>query len=201
MTEPAERPGQQPAASNLAVVEPTMSDHVLDLLHTAQVRAIAVRLDEARVLIRVPLADLPRAIGTLDLVLPGLREGRYGRPGAGSASAEGGSGLSSRLVRSTPPAPDGNPRDWIPPDDVDEDEDDFVPPRPPPLPRPDAVGRFAWAAVIAGPVLLILTMLLGLDSLFAAAGLAAFIIGFGVLVARKSDEPRSPDGGDNGAVI
>lgn len=184
------------------MVDPSISDHVLDLLHTAQVRAIAVRLDDARVLIRVPLADLPKAVGTLDLVLPGLREGRLGSSGSEQPSEGQGSGLSSRLVRSAGSvSPEGNPRDWVPGEEVDDDDDDFVPPKPPPLPRPDAVGRFAWAAVILGPVLLIVTMLLSLNSSFAAAGLAAFIIGFGVLVARKSDEPRPPDGGDNGAVV
>ena len=35
-----------------------------------------------------------------------------------------------------------------------------MPPEPPPLPEADATAKFAWLAVIGGPVLLLLAVLL-----------------------------------------
>ena len=46
---------------------------------------------------------------------------------------------------------------------ADDPEDHFQPPPPPPLPISDRVGRFAWAALLGGPVLLVLAALVGLQ--------------------------------------
>ena len=104
--------------------------------------------------------------------------------------------------RSLPPlVADGDHPDPLA-DPVDlEDEDDvgFEPPQPPPIPRPaDTVARFAWAAVIGGPVLLVATNALGWDDWLAGLGLVATIGGFVALIARMKD--REDDGG-NGAVV
>lgn len=87
-------------------------------------------------------------------------------------------------------------------DPVDLDEDDeagFEPPPPPPLPRPaDTAGRFAWAAVAAGPPLVLVTNLLNWDSWLAGLGVALTVGGFAALIARMKD--REDDGND-GAVV
>jgi len=81
----------------------------------------------------------------------------------------------------------------------DEDAAGYEPPHPPPLPRPsDAVGRFSWAAVLGGPVLVIATNLLGWDRWLAGLGVAATIGGFVALVARMKDRD---DDTDSGAVV
>jgi hypothetical protein len=101
--------------------------------------------------------------------------------------------LSSRLLRSGPdtPAP------------VEDPEGHFVPPEPPPLPEADRVTRLAWAALLGGPALIVLATLLQipLDGWVLVLALAAFIGGFGTLVARMHDRPRQDDGWDDGAVL
>ncbi len=81
-----------------------------------------------------------------------------------------------------------------------EDEDEgYLPPPPPPLPRPaDRAARFAWAAVIGGPLVAIVTTMLGWESWWAGLGVATTIGGLAALVARMKD--REDDGG-NGAVV
>lgn len=92
------------------------------------------------------------------------------------------------------PDPLADELDW-----EDEDDPGFEPPEPPPLPRPrDAVARFAWAAVVGGPALVIVANVLAWDKVLAGVGVAATIAGFAVLVARMRD--RDDDGGD-GAVV
>jgi len=60
------------------------------------------------------------------------------------------------------------PRDHTAPEPSDDDfdaadEGHFVPPEPPPLPEGDVTARFAWLAVVGGPILLLLAVLLGWD--------------------------------------
>jgi len=84
-------------------------------------------------------------------------------------------------------------------DDEDE-EDHFVPPPPPPLPKPDAMTRFAWIALLGGPVYLVASVFLSwqVPSWAAFAAVAAFIGGFVALVLRMGDEPPEDD---DGAVV
>lgn len=134
----------------------------------------------------------------------------------------GGSGLSERLIRrhgpaSTDPHNPGEtaepsesatglgsgPRDYAggydPLDDDDADTERFVPPEPPPLPIPrhtlDIVG---WSAVIGGPVVLVANQVLAWGSWLSGVGVAAFMGGFVVLVARMRGD-RDHD--DPGAVV
>lgn len=74
-------------------------------------------------------------------------------------------------------------------------------------PRPRSPGRGtgsrggAWAAVLIGPLLLILVPLLGLPGILTSAGLALFIGGFATLVFRMEERHRHDDGPDDGAVV
>ncbi|WP_405879241.1 hypothetical protein OG762_11645 [Streptomyces sp. NBC_01136] len=102
----------------------------------------------------------------------------------------------------------GGPRDYQAPepteDDFDEDDEGhFVPPEPPPLPAADTTAKFAWLAVIGGPILLLLDVLLGWDMTWwlATVGIGGFLGGFATLVARmKSDDEDEGDPG-RGAVV
>jgi hypothetical protein len=109
-----------------------------------------------------------------------------------------GSGLSERLVRehTRQPPTSGGPRDYSPIEDPDDER--FVPPVPPPIPRPrDRFDTLGWTGVIAGPIAIVLAFVLGGNGWLATAGFAAFTAGFITLIARTSDRR---DGGD-GAVV
>ena len=89
------------------------------------------------------------------------------------------------------------------PDELDEDADAeghrFVPPEPPPLPRPaDTAARLSWAAVVVGPVMAIGANVLNWDDWLVGAGIAITVGGFVALMARRHD--REDDGSD-GAVV
>lgn len=79
------------------------------------------------------------------------------------------------------------------PDD-DLDEDRFVPPPPEPLPhaRPDRLA--AWIGVLGVPAVVLVLLLTGLsiDPVIGWLLVAAFIGGFGYLVATMGQEPRDP---------
>jgi len=111
-----------------------------------------------------------------------------------------GSRLSRRLIRR------GDREQQVPdPVDLDEDEpveavDRFVPPEPPPIPRPHHLAdRLGWAGVILGPLAVLVAFVLRLEPWIAMAGGAAFVAGFVTLIARMKDRPR--DGWDDGAVV
>lgn len=84
----------------------------------------------------------------------------------------------------------------LPPDD----EGHYIPPPPPPLPSTDKVTKLAWAALVGGPLYLLVTVILGWEVPGWAAFLAvaAFIGGFVTLVLRMGDDPRDTD---DGAIV
>jgi hypothetical protein len=98
-------------------------------------------------------------------------------------------------------APTPGPRDWDDPED--DDEGHFVPPPPPPLPRLDVTARFAWIAVLGGPLLLLLLVLFQQDITWwtALLGIGGFLGGFGTLVARMKDRDENDDDPMGGAVV
>ena len=99
----------------------------------------------------------------------------------------------ARIVRPAAPAP-------LPPSGDDEH---YVPPVPPPLPRLDPVSKGAWAALFGGPGYLLLAVLLGwvVPSWAAFCAVAAFVGGFATLVVRMGDRPPDDSGSDDGAVV
>ncbi len=99
----------------------------------------------------------------------------------------------ARVVRPAAPAP-------LPPAGDDEH---YVPPVPPPLPRLDPVSKGAWVALFGGPGYLLLAVLLGwvVPSWAAFGAVGAFVGGFATLVVRMGDRPPSDSGPDDGAVV
>lgn len=83
------------------------------------------------------------------------------------------------------------------------EDEHFVPPPPPPLPRPDPLTRLAWAGMVGGPVLLLVTTLTGwvLPRVIVAAAVVAFVAGFVTLVVRMKNGPPEDWGSDSGAVL
>jgi hypothetical protein len=99
----------------------------------------------------------------------------------------------ARIVRPAAPAP-------LPPTGDDEH---YVPPVPPPLPRLDPVSKGAWAALFGGPGYLLLAVLLGwvVPGWAAFCAVGAFVGGFATLVVRMGDRPPGDSGPDDGAVV
>lgn len=83
---------------------------------------------------------------------------------------------------------------------LSDEHEEFQAPDPGPLELPShPIARFAWAGALGGPVLLILSNVLGLGRFISGTALAASVIGFVTLIARHSDERK--DNGDDGAVV
>jgi len=82
----------------------------------------------------------------------------------------------------------------------EEPETGYEPPDPPPLPKGDLLGRSAWAAVIGGPLFLLICALFWQPpQLYILIALAAFAGGFITLVARMPKHRDDDD--DDGAVV
>nr|CAA9361900.1 MAG: hypothetical protein AVDCRST_MAG46-3347 [uncultured Nocardioidaceae bacterium] len=84
-----------------------------------------------------------------------------------------------------------------------EDEGHFVPPDPPPIPRPAPIRLAAWLAVLVGPVLMTVVAALGwqVPALVTTGLVVGFVSGVVYLIATMGDGPRDPYGPDNGAVV
>jgi hypothetical protein len=143
-----------------------------------------------------PAAPRPGTHGAGD---PGSGDPGSGDPGSGDpGTGDPVPGVipappQTRIVRPAAPAP-------IPPAGDDEH---YVPPVPPPLPRLDPVSKGAWAALFGGPGYLLLAVLLGwvVPSWAAFCAVGAFVGGFATLVVRMGDRPPGDSGPDDGAVI
>lgn len=111
-------------------------------------------------------------------------------------------GTGSQQPPALPAGPlSGLPSMPTPPDGAMEDDEGYVPPEPPPMPRGDLLSRVAWAAVIGGPLFLLISALAWRDlpTWLLLSALGAFIGGFITLVARMPGE--RPDDPDDGAVV
>ena len=78
-----------------------------------------------------------------------------------------------------------------------------MPPPPPTVPRGTPLRRFAWAAVLGAPIVVVLCVLFsyGLDGWTGLLVVGAFIGGLVTLVATLDDRPLDDDGPDHGAVV
>jgi hypothetical protein len=90
--------------------------------------------------------------------------------------------------------------EWFTAPTVDPEER-YVPPAPPPLPRPSYDRLAAWVGVFGSPVVLLVCLLtgIGLPDLIAYALVAGFVGGFVYLVWQMPRGPRDP--WDDGAQI
>ncbi|ANH39099.1 hypothetical protein I601_2683 [Nocardioides dokdonensis FR1436] len=81
-----------------------------------------------------------------------------------------------------------------PPAPVPDDEDRFVPPDPAPLPIPTPDRGIAWLGVFGAPVVLLVSLLVGIDLPTWVGWLLVvwFVGGFVYLVHQMPREPRSP---------
>ncbi|QHC21605.1 hypothetical protein [Streptomyces sp. GS7] len=121
----------------------------------------------------------------------------------------GSSGPPSRPGSFVVFAPGVGPRDWSAAEPSDDDfdatdEGHFTPPEPPPLPSPDVTTKFAWIAVLGGPLLLVVMMLLQQPVTWwiTVLGIGGFLGGFATLVARmKNDREEDDDLPGGGAVV
>ncbi|MFH8475150.1 hypothetical protein [Streptomyces sp. NPDC018000] len=89
-------------------------------------------------------------------------------------------------------------------DDLDDsDEGHFVPPEPPPLPEADVTAKFAWLAVVGGPVLMLVAVVLRWDMTWwlTTVCVGGFLGGFVTLVARMGDDDEDDDDPGRGAVV
>ncbi|QTZ91517.1 hypothetical protein [Streptomyces auratus] len=134
---------------------------------------------------------------------------------AGGTGAGSGPGSGDPLTGSSRPgsfvvyAPGVGPRDWSAAKASDDDFDDtdeghFTPPEPPPLPQADVTAKFAWIAVLGGPLLLVAMVLLQQPVTWwiTVLGIGGFLGGFATLVARmKNDDEDDDDLPGSGAVV
>ncbi|WP_095757509.1 hypothetical protein [Streptomyces xinghaiensis] len=140
--------------------------------------------------------------------------GAAGRPGAPVSPGSGPAAGADRPLGSSVIFPAGTgPRDWSPREPAGDaggagggeggDEDHFVPPEPPPLPEADTPTKFAWLAVLGGPLLLIVTVLAQQPVTWwiATLGVGGFLGGFATLVARMREDDEEDDDPGRGAVV
>ncbi|MCW2786350.1 MAG: hypothetical protein JWP74_2867 [Marmoricola sp.] len=87
-----------------------------------------------------------------------------------------------------------------------EDEDRYVPPPAPPLPRPRGARLLAWLGLFGVPTVVLVGLVVGISvpSYVGLLFLVWFVGGFGYLVATMNPGrgPNDPDSGwDDGAVL
>jgi hypothetical protein len=148
-------------------------------------------------------ADLDASdLDNADLDTPDTDVPEAGAPEAGDAPpAPGASSVPGvipappqlRIIRPASPAP-------LP---AGDDDDRFVPPVPPPLPRLDPLTKGAWAALFGGPAYLLVAVMVGwqVPGWAAFCAVAAFVGGFATLVVHMGERPPRDSGPDDGAVV
>ena len=143
---------------------------------------------------REDLADsVPAAPAVPDSVRDGAPDPLRAEPGeplrAGSAANPAGTG------------PGHGPRDTTAPDDPEDEH--YIPPVPPPLPKLNPATKLAWMALFGGPCYLLLATVMGwsVSGLAAFLCVAAFIGGFAALVIRMDNGGPRDSGPDDGAVV
>lgn len=98
-----------------------------------------------------------------------------------------------RLVINDPKAPDAFIDELL--SEEGPEADRFIPEEAPPIPAPrDTLARFAWAGVLAGPIVAFVSNALAWGGLLTGIGVLGFVAGFVTLIARMDREPRDDDG-------
>ena len=94
--------------------------------------------------------------------------------------------------------PDDEVRDL---DDLDDEEEGYVPPEPPPLPTVAPDRGLAWAGVFGSPVVLLVCLILqiSIPTWLGYLLVVGFVGGFVYLVFQMPREPREP--WDDGAQV
>lgn len=130
---------------------------------------------------------------------PGGPAGPTAAPAAGPGDHEPLEGTVLPPRREEHPADD--PGAYRDPIELQDHDDRFVPPEPPPLPRPRGLRAVAWAGVFGSPAVLLICLLVGisLPQLLAYVLVAGFVGGFLYLVWQMPRGPRDPF--DDGAVV
>jgi hypothetical protein len=134
---------------------------------------------------------------------PGPPPGRPDGPGAANAGAgSSGTGPGTRSGRRPSQPRIIRPASAVPPPSA-PDEENFVPPVPPPLPSLDPVAKGAWVALFGGPAYLLFATMAGwaVPGWAAFLAVAAFVAGFATLVIRMGDRPPRDSGPGDGAVL
>ncbi|MGX1974049.1 hypothetical protein [Streptomyces kronopolitis] len=163
-----------------------------------------------------PVEDVPPAPATGD----GEGKAKDGKDGKSAADDPGAADGKPSGAAGDPPAgaarpgsfvvyaPGVGPRDWSAAEASDDDLDDadeghFTPPEPPPLPQVDVTARFAWIAVLGGPLLLVTMVLLQQPVTWwiTLLGIGGFLGGFATLVARMKNDDEDDDLPGSGAVV
>ncbi|AXG77409.1 hypothetical protein [Streptomyces paludis] len=131
-----------------------------------------------------------------------------GERAADSPADGGGKPALGGSVVFAPGVGGGGPRDYRLAEPSEEnfeagDEGHFVPPEPPPLPESDVTSRFAWLAVLGGPVLMLVCVLLQWEMTWwlTTISVGGFLGGFATLVARMKDDDEESDDPGRGAVV
>lgn len=216
--------------SPLRDVDPRVGEHLLDLLHAAGIAAyLDPSADVGEYTRTVFLPSPPRdrlfvdrsrraeARDVVDEHAPPDEEGerldRRREPQPERASvradldedAEWARIVSAFEAEHGRPVVTGQPSDAPPPppheiEVLDRPDEHFEPPPPPPIPAPAPASLYAALLVVAGLLLLGVPGVLGLSSdLGLVLGVVAIAGGAAMLVSRMRD--RSPDDGDDGAVV
>ncbi|MGX1850810.1 hypothetical protein [Streptomyces sp. NPDC055299] len=162
-----------------------------------------------------PAEDIPRAAPADDGDGDGDGDGKDekgapddpGDPGAKDDTATAGPGAGDPPAGAARPgsfvvyAPGVGPRDWNAAESSDEGH--FTPPEPPPLPQADVTAKFAWIAVLGGPLLLVTMVLLQQPVTWwiTLLGIGGFLGGFATLVARMKNDDEDDDLPGSGAVV
>jgi hypothetical protein len=107
---------------------------------------------------------------------------------------------ADQSARGTGPSGNGwrTPQVDYDPDDADQYSPEALPP-----PQLDPVAKGAWAAVVGGPLYLLIGWLLGweISGFGALLAVGATVSGFVILVLRLGDRPSRGDDDDHGAVL
>ncbi|MFD3993791.1 hypothetical protein [Streptomyces sp. NPDC058583] len=199
--EPADPPGAKPyrTVENLSLPEPEADGDEDE--GAGEVRPVKPAPAAGK---GTPWKPRPTTAGTPPEADAGEEPGSEEEPDAGPERPA----LGSSVVFAPGVRPAG-PRDYSPADPEDapggSDEGHFVPPEPPPLPEADVTTKFAWLAVVGGPVLMLVAVLLSWDMTWWLTTLCigGFLGGFATLVGRMKhdDDDDGFDDPGRGAVV